>query len=571
MKINNELRYFLYARKSQDEKDRQVLSIPAQIDEAKSRFPDLNIIEVIEESASAFHPDNRPKFAYMLEQIRLGRADGILAWHPDRLSRNAPDAADIIYMLDRGIVKDLKFTSFNFENTPEGKWMLGIILSQSKYFSDKLSKDIRRGNLTKLKQGELPGKARQGYKNVRTDDGHKIVVPREPHFSHLKNAWKLLLSGAYTVPMILNKLHDEWGYRTPSGNKLSRSALYDVFTNEFYAGWIDRKEGRFKGNHQKMITLDEYERAQLILGARGKPRRKKYDWSYTGLVRCGECGSSISADPKFHCYCYYCHKKFVITSKRSNCPGCHKSAYGDGMKLLTYVYYRCSKNKVGVKCKQEYVRIENLEHQISSFLEAIELPEAFTAWAIKWLKFQHEKEIDDHNRELESLQKAYQQTQTQLDNLVDMRMKGFIDDAQYKDKQTEVVREREKVKERLEGFEHRVNQWMELTEETLNFATLAPKRFKEASIEERRQMLAEIGSNLILTNGTLSILAKRPYEIIYENLTKKPEIKTITEPNQYPAISTQKDSFTPIFQEMCSMLADIRTYFMTSDSPICLA
>ena len=113
--------YFLYCRKSTDEKDRQVLSLDSQESEAIQRFGNLKIIKLPPESVSAFEPDKRPVFKDMIERIKKGEAQGIIAWHPDRLSRNPKDGAEIIYLVDIGKIKDLKFCSYYFDNSQRVK------------------------------------------------------------------------------------------------------------------------------------------------------------------------------------------------------------------------------------------------------------------------------------------------------------------------------------------------------------------------------------------------------------------------------------------------------------------
>jgi len=140
-------RYFLYVRKSSELDDRQVLSIESQKAEMLQAYGHLPIIEVIEEAKSAKAP-GRPRFERMMARIEAGEAHGIIAWHPDRLARNSVDGGRIIYALDCNKLLDLKFGQYTFENSPEGKWMLSIIFGQSKYFVDKLSKDVKRGQRT---------------------------------------------------------------------------------------------------------------------------------------------------------------------------------------------------------------------------------------------------------------------------------------------------------------------------------------------------------------------------------------------------------------------------------------
>src|SRR4030042_25167 len=93
-------KFFLYARKSTDIEDKQILSIEAQITELRAfaKQNNLDIVEEFIEKQSAKIP-GRPIFNTMLEKIESGKANGILAWHPDRLARNSVDGGQIIYFI----------------------------------------------------------------------------------------------------------------------------------------------------------------------------------------------------------------------------------------------------------------------------------------------------------------------------------------------------------------------------------------------------------------------------------------------------------------------------------------
>src|SRR5665213_2237226 len=161
------MKYFAYCRKSSEDKHRQVLSIPSQISELQQRFannPDIEIVAFLEEERSAMKP-GRPVFATLIERIEKGEAQGIVAWAPDRLARNNIDGGQIIYLLDRGIIRDLKFATYTFEDNSQGKFMLQIMFGQSKYYSDALSENVKRGVRTKIENGWWPTKAPLGYRN----------------------------------------------------------------------------------------------------------------------------------------------------------------------------------------------------------------------------------------------------------------------------------------------------------------------------------------------------------------------------------------------------------------------
>src|ERR1035437_2568216 len=164
--MENKLRFFLYARKSTDVEDKQVLSIDAQINELRefAAREGIKIVAELIEKQSAKSP-GRPVFDAMLERLEAGEADGILAWHPDRLARNSVDGGRIIYMLDTGKIKTLKFPRSWFENTPQGKLMLHNDFGFSKYYVDSLSENTKRGLREKVRRGEYPGIAPLGYLN----------------------------------------------------------------------------------------------------------------------------------------------------------------------------------------------------------------------------------------------------------------------------------------------------------------------------------------------------------------------------------------------------------------------
>ncbi|PJE70056.1 hypothetical protein COU97_01665 [Candidatus Shapirobacteria bacterium CG10_big_fil_rev_8_21_14_0_10_48_15] len=147
----------------------------------------LTIIEELVEKQSAKIP-GRPVFGEMLKRIGKGEADGILAWHPDRLARNSVDGGQIIYLIDCGRITALKFPQFWFEPTPQGKFMLSIAFGQSKYYVDSLSENTKRGLRQKVRRGEYPGLAPIGYLNdVRT----KTIVVNRKRSKIIKSAFEL--------------------------------------------------------------------------------------------------------------------------------------------------------------------------------------------------------------------------------------------------------------------------------------------------------------------------------------------------------------------------------------------
>lgn len=486
-------RYFLYARKSSEPDDRQVLSIESQKTELLRLFDGLPIVEVIDEAHSAKAP-GRPKFDRMMQRIESGEAEGIIVWHPDRLARNSVDGGRIIYDVDQGKLRDLKFAQYTFENSPEGKWMLGIIFGQSKYFVDKLSKDVKRGLRAKLAQGWRPGVAPIGYLNNLADlKGTRTIVPDPVRFPLVRRMWDLLMTGAYTPSRILEIATHDWGLRTAqkykSGGKgLSYSGMYAIFTNPFYYGWFEYGGELYHGKHEPMITEEEFWCAQRLMGKSGKPRPKTHkSFAYTGLIRCGECGSMITAEDKI---------------KRNPTTG----------QIRHYTYYHCTKRKrLHPPCSQPCIEVKELERQIGEFLRTLTVTHEFVQWAVPYLRRLNQSETTDRRAAYASVETAFRSAQHQLDELLNMRLRGLISDEEFEGKRRTLLNERERLKEKLEDTEHRADRWLDLAEGTFQFAHNLLERFNDGNVQQKKIILSTVGSNPILRDKALSIEPVQPF------------------------------------------------------------
>ena len=503
---NKEIKYFAYVRKSTEGEERQALSIESQIDKIREYFSNIHIVEILEERHSAFEPYNRPVFASMIDRIRRGEAQGILSWHPDRLSRNEIDAGNITYMIRKNEIKDLKFGSYNFDNSPEGIWMLQMALSQSQYFSAKLSKDVKRGLEKKLKMGWRPGVPPEGYINDKKGlKGEKEIIRDPERYDLVRKMWDLMLTGAYTPPRILEIANNQWGYRTmkrrkSGGGPLSRSGIYSLFTNPFYAGIINYSGKTCPGIHEAMITLEEFDKVQILLGRKGKPRPQKHHFAYTAMIRCEECGCFYTAQTK---------KKLIKSTG----------------EIREYTFYHCTKKKLDITCSQrKNIRVENLEAQIEKIISSISIIPDFRTWALEVLNSSNDKEIADRSKIHETQSNTLLAVQNELDNLTKMRYRDLITDEEYMKERNELQLKIGRLKEELRDIEARAEKWLELTEEVFDFATYAHSKFLKGSLDEKKEILIDLGSNFLMKGGKLKLDLKKwfvPIEKAYPELEKE--------------------------------------------------
>jgi len=128
------IRYCLYARKSSEAEERQALSVESQINEMLTiaQRDGLNIVDMYRESHSAKDCGQRPVYNKLLADIREGKFDGILVWHPDRLARNAGDLGALVDLLDQKKLIEIRTYSQRFTNNPNEKFLLmSVFLSNN--------------------------------------------------------------------------------------------------------------------------------------------------------------------------------------------------------------------------------------------------------------------------------------------------------------------------------------------------------------------------------------------------------------------------------------------------------
>ena len=193
-----------------------------------------------------------------------------------------------IQTIDRQYLPDDNVLLFSVESGSANQFILD------------LSKNTKRGLQRKLDNGWQNGVAPLGYLN---DKENKIVITDPERFNLVRKMWDLMLTGNYTPPKILDIANNDWGFKTRrfkriGGNPLSKSGIYKIFTSLFYAGIIENKGLQYEGKHERMITLKEYDRVQMILGRKGKPRPKNHEFAFTGSIRCGVCGCLYTAETK---------------------------------------------------------------------------------------------------------------------------------------------------------------------------------------------------------------------------------------------------------------------------------
>jgi site-specific DNA recombinase len=494
------MKVIIYNRKSlKDKEDQQILSIQGQKEENERRVKKEGhtVIASFDEECTAKKP-GRPDFNEMLQLIETGKAEAIICWRLNRLARNPIDGGRVQWLLQQGVIKAI-ITSEKTYTPLDNVIQMAVEFGMATQFSIDLSKDVKRGMRQKAAGGWRPGRPTLGY--MRDDlgfKGEKVVNEDLDRFPLVRQMWDELLTGAYTISQIWERAMERGmtrpgSRREPEPRQLHISTLYKIFTNPFYYGMFEWDGKLYEGKHKPMITSEEFDRAQLILGNRGAPRLQHNDNPYAGLIRCGECGSMIVADFK--------HK----FNKTEN-------------KLKDYTYFRCSKRRLPCTCTQKgSLDQTELEKQLMTILDAAEVPQSLIEWSLRKLQCSQEDKRFRHQQSLEHLQTELVKAEKKIDDLIDLRLESpSAFSPESFDRRMKALEESGKdIKKKLKDREAAAKMWRDDVLDSVAFLEGVRERF-EKKPAERLEILHRLGQTLEMKEKEVTFKLAEPFSSFRE-------------------------------------------------------
>jgi len=423
------MRYFLYARKSTDVEDKQVLSIEAQLSElrASARKEGLEIAEEFVEKRSAKMP-NRPVFSNMMARIQNGEAQGIVCWKIDRLARNPVDGGQIQWLLQNGTIGHIQ-THDRAYYPADNVLMMSVEFGMANQYIRDLSENTKRGLRQKARQGIYPSSAPLGYlNNPRT----KTIVVDRKKSSIIRKAFEMYAENKYRLEDIASFLHKNkistratrrWS--SDGGKAHSKDQMTWMLSNPFYYGHFKYSGEIYEGKHTPLIDKKLFDRVQEVLKLRGKKKAlKNSPQAFCGLLSCATCNSSITAE-----------------------------------KQKGHIYYRCTRKK-GV-CTEPYVREESLDSQLSELLARFVLP---SEWAVELNRMADKDAQDTSKIAAASIQETRAQIgslDAKIARLTDLFIEQDIDRGEYLERKRGLLSEKRSLQEQSLLIERNAAVWLE--------------------------------------------------------------------------------------------------------------
>ncbi|MBU1557530.1 recombinase family protein [Patescibacteria group bacterium] len=345
------MKYCLYARKSTESDERQALSIDSQVKEMLqiAEREGLEIIDIRRESKSAKDSNNRPIFKELLRDISEERFNAILTWAPDRLSRNAGDLGSVVDLMDAKKLVSIRTYGQTFSNSPNEKFLLMILCSQAKLENDNRGINVKRGLRTRCEMGLWPTCPPTGYfKEKRMDRKCECIVDSD-RAPVIKQIFEKVAYEKWSGRKIYHWLRFDLNFRTEAGKKhFSLGNIYRMLENPFYYGTFEYPRGSgnwYQGKHKPIITKELFDLVQGQVKNSQLVRKENIEFAFTRIMKCGLCGSGISATEKFK-----------------------KLKNGD---FNRHVYYGCTKAK-DKYCKCGFINETDLIKQLQKLVDKLD-------------------------------------------------------------------------------------------------------------------------------------------------------------------------------------------------------
>ena len=484
----------IYVRVSSKEQKREGYSIPAQkkILWEYAKANSFNVVKKFEDDETA-KSAGRTGFNEMIEYLKDNKdVNTILVEKTDRLYRNFKDYVTI---------DDLKVTIFLVKENEEigrkanshQKFMHGIKVLMAKNYIDNLSEEVKKGQKEKAESGILPGTPPVGYRLVKKD-GKSVPEVDEKNKNLPIKMFEYYATGLYSLESLAIKVKDEGLFivgNFPSHSKMKnliKSTVQRTLRNPFYYGDFLWKGKLYKGTHEPLVSRGLWNKTQETLDRfENKKMLSKYNtlkFTFKGLLTCKECGRTITAE-----------KKIKPSGKK-------------------YIYYHCTKFQTN--CSQKPVNEDKINKQIVKRLEKTKLAKDTILYVAEGLKQSLHLKHNIEEKTSKNLEAQRSKLQKRLNILYEDKLDEIIDKEFYKNRFKEYSTEIGNLTDKINKYAKADISYYGFASKILELSNNASFLYKEATPEEKRELLGFLLSDSLLGDGKALISYKKPFENIYQ-------------------------------------------------------
>ena len=371
----------IYIRVSTFDQAREGFSLREQEERLKEfcKFKRYNIYKVYQDAGISAKNDKRPAYQEMIEDIKKGNINVIVALKLDRLTRSVYDIEKLMkfvndYECDIDCMADESNTT-----TSNGRMVMRIMTSVSQNEIEKCSERTKFGMAGAIKNGHIPNRTGLGFKRE-----NKKLVPDPLTKDIIVRIFDLYLEGKshQAIANIYNK------EKVLGKTNWYDSTIQKILSNELYKGdYVNGKRTKHPTYYENVIepivSKEKWESCQYQKLRNARHYERTATYLFTNKLKCSKCGNFL---------------------------GGHATTKTNGKK---YYYYKCN------TCKTYFNEID-IEKELKAFmLELAKQDDLINNYYTPFIKSKLEDKTEDYKKEIKDLDK-------QLDRIKTAYIKGVV-------------------------------------------------------------------------------------------------------------------------------------------------
>ena len=300
--VQGQVRAAIYARVS-TERQEQEATIQSQLQALRQYVLDkgYHILEEYLDNGCSGATLARPGLDKLRDAASSGDIDLVLIHSPDRLARKALYQGLVLEEMDKAGVK-VEFLNHPFDDTAEGRMLLGMQGLFAEYERAKILERTRRGKLQRAREGALVGgHAPYGYTWIRRTENDRAKLEIEEYQAAIvREIYRLLIEDKRSIRNIARMLTVQ---SVPTANGAAQwqpMALFRMVTNPAYKGQYRYRHSKEEKVYIPVPAIVDgatwgAAQGQLAENAKYSGRNnKRNQYLLRGLIKCPRCGGSYS-------------------------------------------------------------------------------------------------------------------------------------------------------------------------------------------------------------------------------------------------------------------------------------
>ncbi len=445
------------------------------------------IIHLFKIAETATRRDERDTFkeftAYVKRHHR--RLNGMLFVKVDRAARNIQDWAELEQLAESSGVP-LFFPDQPSGETPAGRMQRRMSAIFASYQTDQQANDIRAGMKRRIENG-LPLGRQFGIRLVRVN-GRSIVEHDPVNAPKVKRIFELFAYQPLTLETLAATLARQGIVYTDRTPRFQKSTLHRILHNRIYIGEVWYQGLWHPGKFEPLVDKATFQAVRDKFGTDFKVYRKPQLTFAGGLIKCAHCGHAVTGEKKV---------------KRST----------DGT-MREHSYYRCTRYADPGHPRFRLTEAE-VNGQFLDLFDQIRIEDpVIRQWFVDVIRARAHSGQDQNKAHRLDLERQREQVEAKLKTLLDLRMEGEINPAEYADKRRELHERQSAIALQLESSQLDDRVIAELAIKAFELSQSLRARWVTADYASKRTILEIMCSEARLNSEKLEISLRKPFDLL---------------------------------------------------------